>query len=123
MMIEVWIDRSDVNIELLDAQLRAVGGDLVYGVSTQRGGVMVYISEAMSEKMRKQLAQIVRTHDSTQMTPQQEIAAERYTLLQEARSDAPLSTEDFNGADTLTRALAKKIAWLEQEIRELRGLS
>jgi hypothetical protein len=122
-MLEFRIDRSDVNVELLDAQLRAAGGALVYGLSAQRGGVTIYVNEAMPPELRKQLEQIARTHDATQMTPEQKALTERHAMLEQGRTDVPLSVDDFKASDPASQALARKIAWLEQEIRDLRGLS
>jgi len=75
-MIDLKIERDDVNVELLDAQLRSIGGDLFYGLSAQRGGLILYVSENASDTLRKQIMQAARQHDATQMTPEQQALAE-----------------------------------------------
>src|SRR4051794_29312726 len=85
-MLDLKIERDDVNVELLDAQLRAIGGDLFYGLSAQRGGITLYISESVPDDIRKKLMQAARQHDATQMTPEQQAALERQAVITQERS-------------------------------------
>ncbi len=49
--------------------------------------------------------------------------AERQRQLEQKRADnaQPLEPDDYAGESALIQVLARKIAWLEQEIAELRG--
>jgi hypothetical protein len=121
-MIELKIERVDVNVELLDAQLRALGDNLFYGLSIQRNSVILYLNDAASSDLQKTLAHAARQHDSTQMTPQQEAHAARQSQIEQGRTQTPLDAARYADSPTLIQALAAKIAWLEQEMRDLRGL-
>lgn len=121
-MLEIWIERADVNVELLDSQLRSVGSDLFYGFSAQQGGITLYMSNDVSSDLREQLEQMARDHDATQLTPQQQAAIARQEMLAQGRAAAPLDLADYAASSVEIQALASKIAWLEQEMRDLRGL-
>ncbi len=121
-MIELKVERNDVNVELLDAQLRAIGGDAFYGLSVQRGGITLCVSETASDTVQKQLMQAARQHDAAQVTDQQKAETERADILLERRKEPLLNPEEYVTSDALLRALADKVAWLEQEVRDLRGL-
>ena len=122
-MIDVKIERTDVNLELLDAQLRTVGGESFHGLSADRVGVTLHLSDATPANLQKALERIVRQHDATQMTPQQEARAARQTQIEQGRTHAPLDKTRYTDSPALIQALAEKIAWLEQEMRDLRGVS
>ncbi len=49
--------------------------------------------------------------------------AEQQRQLEQTRADnaTPIVTDDYAGESALLQVLARKIAWLEQEIAELRG--
>lgn len=121
-MIEMKIERTDINVELLDSQLRAAGGADFYGLSLQRGGVILYVSDAISAEAQRTLGSIARQHDATQVTPQQQAQAERKVVLEQGRTRAPIDEKQYEGSPALMQALAAKIAWLEQEVRDLRGV-
>jgi hypothetical protein len=121
-MRDVWIERSDVNIELLDAQLRAAGRDLFYGFSAQRGGVTLYMSDDITTEQRGQLLEIARAHDATQLTPQQQADLVRDKVLEQGRADEVLDMTQYAASTPEIQALAQKIVWLEQELRDLRGI-
>jgi hypothetical protein len=122
-MIEMKIERADVNVELLDAQLRAAAGEHFYGLSLQRGAVLLYLSDAISPDTQQTLGRIARQHDATQVTPKQQAEAERKIALEQGRTRVPIDEKQYEGSPALIQALAAKIAWLEQEIRDLRGVS
>lgn len=121
-MIEMKIDRIDVNVELLDAQLRAAAGEHFYGLSLQSGGVTLYVSDTISPDVQKTLGHLARQHDATQMTPQQEAYTARQTKLAQGRARQPLDEKEYEASPPVIQALAAKIAWLEQELRDLRGV-
>ena len=121
-MIELKIERIDVNIELLDAQLRAVAAEMFYGLSLQQGSVVLYLNESASSDLQKTLGRIVRQHDASELTPQQEAQAVRQTRLAQGRTRSPLDEKQYEGSPAIIQALAAKIAWLEQEIRDLRNV-
>lgn len=121
-MIELWIERADVNVDLLDAQLREVSEEGFYGLSTGRGGVTLYISDTLDTEQRQQLIDIARAHDATALTPQQQAALARYEMLEQGRADEALDMAAYAQSSVEIHTLAQKIAWLEQELRDLRGI-
>lgn len=121
-MKAIWIERREVNVELLDAQLREVGKDSFYGLSTGRGGVTLYVSEEIEDKAREALMEIARAHDATRLTPQQQEAHDRQRMLEWSRADAALDLSAYVESSPEIHALAHKVAWLEQELRDLRGM-
>jgi hypothetical protein len=122
-MIELKIERIDVNVELLDAQLRAVGADQFYGLSLQSGAVILYLSDTTPSNVQNTLSRLTRQHDATQLTPQQEARAIRQRQIEQGRTRQPLDEKQYDSSPALIQALAAKIAWLEQEVRDLRGVS
>lgn len=121
-MLELWIERPDINVELLDAQLRAIGAGSFYGLSAQRGGVILYMNDSTPVDLQKSLARVAQQHDAAQMTPKQEAQAARQSRLEEERTNLPLDEKHYEGSPALIKAMAAKIAWLEQEVRDLRGV-
>jgi hypothetical protein len=86
--------------------------------------VRVHLVRETPTEQVQQAEQIVRDHDPTQLTPEQQAELlQRQNLLQ-ARADNPtlLDIDGYSSSDTLIQQLAYKIQWLEQEIRDLRDL-
>jgi hypothetical protein len=112
-MQDVVFERLDVNVAKLDADLREVYGDKVYGLSRCGKLVMIHLADGADSRLAQQ---IVDAHDDTVLTPAQveraQLEAERETYLAE-----PIAF-DITQADLVAR-----VAWLEKEILDLRGLS
>lgn len=122
-MPNIVIDRASVNLALLDHELRMVLGAAMTGISTRAGIVVVHLAERATGDHETQAKQIVLNHDASALTPEQQARQTRTDRLNtdRARFTTPLNPTDFS-AMPLVQTLAARIAWLEQEIRDLRNL-
>jgi len=122
-MRDITIDRHFVNLDSLHSDLRAALGGIVRGVSTGPYGLRLHLADEASDSHIEQALTIAYSHDPTKLTPQQQTEAERELQLELARADntIPLKLEDYSTSDSLLQTLARKIAWLEQEIATLRA--
>lgn len=123
-MREIVIQRVRVNIEGLDADLRTLLGEAFYGISANRQGVIVHLAESVDEDTLMQVEAQVIAHDPDLLTDSQRTRRDRRIAIEQARRDyiTPLDPADFPDALPVIRALIRRIAWLEREIRDLRGL-
>jgi hypothetical protein len=122
-MKELVIARDAVNLEALDADLRAALGGATSGLSFRAGQVTVHLADTATDAQINQARAIAQAHDPSKPTPAQQAAASRRARLAQLRGDygADLDLTNFNGQGVLIRLLAGKIAWLEQEIASLRA--
>jgi hypothetical protein len=123
-MKTITIPRQQVNITALDETLENALAENYLGLSVYGGEVRVHLVRETPTEQVQQAEQIVRDHDPTQLTPEQQAELlQRQNLLQ-ARADNPtlLDIDGYSSSDTLIQQLAYKIQWLEQEIRDLRDL-
>lgn len=118
------VKREGTNIQALDETLRVQLGDDYLGLSTTPGEVRLHLREATPDSALESARVIVNNHDPARLSVSQQAAAERQrTLLQlRAGNRDDLSEADYDENAALLR-LASKIRWLEQEIRDLRGIS
>ena len=111
-MQNIVIERQNANIEALDAELRAVYGELVYGISKHGNQVIVHLADGADAKPAQQ---VVAAHDEKALTPaqtkQNQLEAERKIYLAE-----PIAV------DATLSELIQRVAWLEKEIRDLRRM-
>jgi hypothetical protein len=118
-MRDVVITKVNVNIEAVDAALRAALGATSSGVSASGDEVVVHLDDAATPTQIQQAQQIVASHDPQVLTPEQQAEANRRQALKQAQQAAealPLSPSDFTGKQ---QALAQKVLWLEQAVRDL----
>lgn len=122
-MIDIVIDRSVINPEALDAELRAALGDKASGISARRGQVVVHLTDEASNADQDQARSIVLNHDPAVLTPHQAAEQARRTQLTQARqlNALPLDVAAYDGESALIQALAERIARLELEIAQLGG--
>lgn len=127
-MTDILIERA-ANIEALEAELRADLGALVKGVSAGPYGVVIHLGAEAATRDIQQARAIAAAHDPAVRTPQQIAAHQRQQRLTQERVDhaEPLNPADYiPGAGApeaeLIARLAARLAWLETEIRDLRGL-
>jgi hypothetical protein len=122
-MPDIIIDRAVINLTLLDAELRAALGKAMTGISTRAGVVIVHLAKTATGDHETQAKLLVQAHNATALTPEQQTQKTRVERLQtdRARFTAPLNPSDFT-ANPVLQTLATRIAWLEQELRDLRGL-
>ena len=122
-MQDITIARNNVNVEALDAELQAALGNLSRGVSTGPYGVMVHLDDRATEAQIAQVQAIVEDHDPSVLTPEQQARQQRQARLEtlrQTRGEA-LDPADYGGQDAPIQTLAQKLAWLEQEVIDLRG--
>lgn len=122
-MQTIQIERDTINIEALDATLRTLLADEYFGLSTRAGTVRVHLSDAVSEAQLLQAQQAVREHDAAHLTQAQQQRMTRQSRLQNTRADQLATELDLTTFDALSpvlQALARRVYWLEQEIRDLR---
>ena len=125
-MIEVSIQRGSVNVEALDAELRAALGGITSGLSLTPGQVIVHLVDKATPADIETARAVVLAHDPSVLTPEQQAELAQRQKLDQARRDYGTSEIDlstYSGKDPLLTALAEKIAWLEREITALRPIS
>ncbi len=122
-MLTISINLKDpVNVEALDAALRAALGGAVVGVSAAADGVHIHLRAEAGPDAAAQARSIAVRHDPLALSQRQQAERERRERLAAARSDAaasPLDPDAF--ADARVRALAQRVAWLALEIEALRA--
>jgi hypothetical protein len=122
-MKDISIERSIVNIDALDSELRAALGELTTGFSTGGGRVIVHLLDAATSQQEGLARQIVLAHDPARLTPPQQLEAERQAKLDQARKEygaAEIDLAVYDSQGPIIQQLAQKIAWLEREIADLR---
>lgn len=117
--MDITIELKVVNIEALDASLRAALGVKTSGLSYHQGILTLHLLDSASAADQDSARAIVAAHDPAQLTPEQQ-AQSRLKQQRSENRDNPLLPEDYTAQLPLIRALAQKIAWLEQEIIDLR---
>lgn len=118
----MFIERDGVNIERLDEQLRAALGDALVGVSVVSEGLMLHLTRALDPDQAANVRRIVREHDPNSLSAVQAQTRARQQKLAAARAaiSAELDIALLGAADPSVLVLARYVAWLEQEIRDLR---
>ena len=118
---------NGLNREALHAQLAAALPTVYAGFAdhTTRDGVVVTVNlnGATTESDIDQLNSLMAAYDPTQLTTEQQARQNRVQKLADVRRDyrgVDLSPADYTGEPALIQMLARKIAWLEQEIADLR---
>lgn len=118
-MRDIFVERKTVNLDALDAELRGIFGAALSGVSFAHGLVTVHLhadADADSEQVRR----IVLNHDPDALTPAQQKARDQAARLEALRKEQTADLDPSRFADPLLAELARKLAWLEQEVLSLR---
>jgi hypothetical protein len=114
---------AEVNIAALDAALRSALGAEMYGLVADGQRVTLCLADSVKPAQVTQARRLVETHDPAQLTPEQQADLDRAARLQQSRDEAgagELRLADFDGQDALLNQLARKVLWLEREVRVLR---
>jgi hypothetical protein len=122
-MKDITIERSAVNIDALDAELRAALGAATSGYSIGGGKVIVHLLDSATPQQEALARQVVATHDAARLTQQQQQEAERQSRLAQSRRDfgaMEIDLAPYGTQPPTIQQLAQKIAWLEREITDLR---
>lgn len=120
-MIEEQFSSKTVNFQMLDAELRADLGEAYNSLMVSPSLIRVFLNEEIS---RAAVQAIIDAHDASVLSPEQQAevdAAEALEAAREAHVDA-LDLAQFVGESEPVQDLAATVAWLELEIRHLRGL-
>lgn len=124
-MLDIAIEfQGRVNVEALDEALRTALGEAFAGLTTGGGRVVLHVAENTPPEAISQARSMVNRHDPAQLSTRQRAEQQRKARLQQAREQYRGSDLDPVIFDQLTpeiALLARKIAWLEQEIADLRG--
>ena len=123
-MIDLPIERTEINSDALDAELRSALAEKVIGISANGQIVVVHLDDSATEADLIQAESLVLAHDPAQLTPRQQTIQTRRDQLELDRDAniTPLNLDDYLLQLPLIRRLAQKIAWLEREIRDIRDL-
>jgi len=122
-MKDIIIERSAVNIDALDAELRAALGPATSGFTLGGGKVIVHLVDTAAPQQENQARQIILNHDPARLTPEQQADILRRAKLDQARKDygaAEIDLSLYSSQGPVIQLLATKIAWLEREIADLR---
>jgi len=123
-MKDITIERTAaINVEALDADLRAALGEFTSGFTAGSGRVVVHLLGTATPQHETLARQIVRDHDPARLTQQQQQEAQRKARLDQARADygaVELDLTPYDSQGPIIRLLAQKILWLEREITDLR---
>lgn len=111
-----------VNLAALDETLRDQIGSVYVGVSRTPQQVHVYLDTEASDDQRAQVEQVIADHDAAQVSQRQQRRQRRRQALVQARMARGLELDmsDYDFSDGIIRQLARKVAWLELELLDLR---
>lgn len=119
---------NGINHDSLHAQLATALGPVYAGYAdiTTSDGVLVTVNltGAATQTDIDQLNSLMAVYDPTQLTAAQQARQDQTQKLADTRSNyqgVDLDPATYSGEAALIQALARKIAWLEQEIADLRG--
>ncbi len=127
-MIQPTYTLNGLNREALNAQLAAALGAVYAGFAdrqTREGFVVtINLTGAAQAADLDKLNALMAAYDPTALTQEQQAQKQRTQKLADARRDykgGELNPANYAGENALIQALARKLAWLEQEIADLRG--
>lgn len=114
-MDEIVFDRTGFNPELLSQELFDALGGMLSGVSWDDQSIRIHLLTTGTPEVIRAIDTARAAHDPSKLTREQQ---------KQAQLNADRSTfSDGIDPDIATlRELAERVAWLEREIRDLRGL-
>ncbi len=117
----VITDMSGVNLEALDASLRAALGATVKGISLRRGQVIVHLAAVASPQQVASARSLVQRHDPQQLSQEQQEQKQREQQIKAAHEDALAARQAATGGDVNEQValLARRIDWLEKMLEAL----
>ncbi len=121
-MKQVLVKRDTVNIMALDAEGKRALGAIWRGLSLGNGAVTAHLEDTATPEEIVLVEALLKTHDETQLTPEQsKQIAQRHALKQARQAfDVPLVLEGLPPADAL-KAVVHRLTWLEEEVRLMLG--
>ncbi len=120
-MQNIIVDKTPVNVELLDYELRAaLETGLMVGISTGKGKVTLHMDDNATQANIDAATAIVVSHDHAVTTSRQDAQAAQDSRIAFARIIYVGNLLDVPQAN-LTAAL-ERINWLQDEVERLSGL-
>ena len=119
-MTNAVVKRSEVNLEALDNEIRALLGTNFSGVSFDGEEIILHFGADAPSAQIAEALRLAETHNPTRLTPRQQMEIDRKTRLEELRraNAKTLDLAEYEAAPSEIRQLAEKIAWLELELAE-----
>ncbi len=123
-MIDIRFTRRTINIEALDRTLRDVLQERVIGVSAGASGIVIHLDDSASDAEIDTVGSILDAHDPALLSERQQCEQNRRDQLENDRNtnETPIDLDDFLTQPQIVRELARRLAWIEREIRALRDL-
>lgn len=116
----ITVDRLDINVELLNEDILAALPGVALGITTGRGLVNVHLIDSATDTDITTATRVVYDHDEKALSIGQQ---------RQQQQAADIETGRITYADTIIDAdhitlssLARRVMWLENELRQLRGL-
>lgn len=118
------IERTRTNAEALDAEIRSELGEAFLGLSTEPGKVVLHFADEATGTQMQNARDKAVLHDADVLSPRQEAEEARRQVIINSRERLKnsLDVSQFTGETNPVKDLAERVAWLEAEIRDLRGL-
>lgn len=112
---------AKVNVEMLDAELRTALESKVLGIRWNGADVTAVLVDDATPEQISRVHQIIEQHDPASLSPRQQAEIERRERLEQLRADnAGALDEAAYAGDPAMQKLARRVAWLEQEMLALR---
>jgi hypothetical protein len=106
-----------INFELLDETLRQALP--ITGISATPGRITVHVDDSQFQpEMAAQAQTLIAAHNPNALTERQQKQQVQQARLEAFRAQF---LTDSGGGEVTLAGLAEKLAWLETEIRDLRG--
>ena len=117
----VITDMSGVNLEALDASLRAALGATVAGISLRRAQVIVHLAADASPQQVASARSLVQRHDPQQLSQKQQEQKQREQQIKAAHEDALAARQAATASDVSGQIalLTRRIDWLEKMLEAL----
>lgn len=115
------VERNQTNVEALNEAIRTSLGEAFSGLSTRPGFVTLYFSDEATGTEMEEARNLAILHDPAVLSSRQAGEQARRKALATARQrhQSPLDESQFDSEAGAIQALAARVAWLEQEIRDL----
>lgn len=118
------VERQQTNVQALDSDIREALGATFLGLSTQEGKVILHFAEDVSGTQMKLARDKAVLHDPDILSASQEaeLARQQNIVTSRERMKTSLDVAEFASETSMVKTLVERVAWLEAEVRDLRGL-
>lgn len=97
-MSDIILDRQHVNMDALDATLRAALGTAISGISFAKRKVAIHFVSEPTAEQDAQARSIVQAHDATALSPGQQAVRDRNAAVAEAKPGAQAARQAAQAA-------------------------